>query len=80
MSCLIDNVPKVRGELLSNADIGLSSWFRVGGPAELLYLPADESDLLHFMTNLKPEIPIFIIGASSNILIRDGGIRGVVIV
>ena len=79
MSCLIDNVPKVRGELLSNADIGSSSWFRVGGPAELLYLPADELDLLHFMTNLKSEIPIFVIGASSNILIRDGGIRGVVI-
>ena len=79
MSCLIDNVPKVRGELLSNADIGSSSWFRVGGPAELLYLPADELDLLHFMTNLKSEIPVFVIGASSNILIRDGGIRGVVI-
>ena len=79
MSCLIDNVPKVRGELLSNADIGSSSWFRVGGPAELLYLPADELDLLHFMTNLKSEIPLFVIGASSNILIRDGGIRGVVI-
>ncbi|MDB3955945.1 UDP-N-acetylmuramate dehydrogenase, partial [Alphaproteobacteria bacterium] len=78
-SCLIDNVPKVRGELLSNADIGSSSWFRVGGPAELLYLPADELDLLHFMTNLKSEIPLFVIGASSNILIRDGGIRGVVI-
>ena len=79
MSCLIDNVPKVRGELLSNADIGSSSWFRVGGPAELLYLPADELDLLHFMTNLKSEIPLFVIGASSNLLIRDGGIRGVVI-
>ena len=79
MSCLLNNVPKVRGELLSNADIGSASWFRVGGPAELLYVPADELDLLNFLTNLSPEIPVFVIGASSNILIRDGGIKGVVI-
>ena len=79
MSCFINNMPKVRGELLKNADIASSSWFKVGGPAELLYLPADELDLLDFMVNLDPKISITIIGASSNLLIRDGGIRGVVI-
>ena len=79
MSSLISNMPKVRGKLLVNADIASSSWFKVGGPAEVLYEPADEMDLLDFMVNLDPEIPILVIGASSNILIRDGGIRGVVI-
>ena len=72
-------MPKVRGKLSVNADIASSSWFKVGGPAEVLYEPADEIDLLGFMVNLDPEIPILVIGASSNILIRDGGIRGVVI-
>ena len=79
MSSLISNMPKVRGKLLVNADIASASWFKVGGPAEVLYEPADEMDLLDFMANLHPEIPILVIGASSNILIRDGGIRGVVI-
>jgi len=79
MSCLINSVPNVRGELLQNANISSSSWFKVGGPAELLYIPADELDLLDFITNLDSEIPTFVMGASSNILIRDGGIRGVVI-
>ena len=79
MSSLIINMPKVRGKLLVNADIASSSWFKVGGPAEVLYEPADEMDLIFFMANLDPEIPILVIGASSNILIRDGGIRGVVI-
>ena len=79
MSSLINSMPKVRGELFSDVNISSSSWFKVGGPAELLYIPADELDLINFMTNLDPEIPIFVIGASSNILIRDGGIKGVVI-
>ena len=79
MSCLINSMPKVRGELFSDVNISSSSWFKVGGPAELLYIPADELDLIDFMTSLDPEIPIFVIGASSNILIRDGGIKGVVI-
>jgi len=79
MSSLINSMPKVRGELFSDVNISSSSWFKVGGPAELLYIPADELDLISFMTNLDAEIPIFVIGASSNILIRDGGIKGVVI-
>jgi len=79
MSSLMIHMPKVRGKLLVNADIASSSWFKVGGPAEVLYEPADEMDLICFMANLDPEIPILVIGASSNILIRDGGIRGVVI-
>ena len=79
MSSLISNMPKVRGKLSVNADIASSSWFKVGGPAEVLYEPADEIDLIDFMANLDPEIPILVIGALSNMLIRDGGVRGVVI-
>ncbi|MDB9971658.1 UDP-N-acetylmuramate dehydrogenase [Alphaproteobacteria bacterium] len=79
MPSLISNMPKVRGKLLVNADIASSSWFKVGGPAEVLYEPADEIDLIDFMANLDPKIPILVIGALSNMLIRDGGVRGVVI-
>ena len=79
MSSLIHKIPKVRGKLTENANIASSSWFKVGGPAELLFTPADELDLLNFFINLDSDIPIFVIGASSNILIRDGGIKGVVI-
>jgi UDP-N-acetylmuramate dehydrogenase len=79
MSSLIHKIPKVRGKLKENANIASSSWFKVGGPAELLFTPADELDLLNFFINLDSDIPIFVIGASSNILIRDGGIKGVVI-
>jgi UDP-N-acetylmuramate dehydrogenase len=79
MSSLIHKIPKVRGKLKENANIASSSWFKVGGPAELLFTPADELDLSNFFINLDSDIPIFVIGASSNILIRDGGIKGVVI-
>ena len=79
MWSLIHKVPKVRGKLKENANIASSSWFKVGGPAELLFTPADELDLLNFFINLDSDIPIFVIGSSSNILIRDGGIKGVVI-
>ena len=77
MSLLINNVPKVKGQLVSNADISSSAWFKVGGPFELLFIPADESDLKNFIEKLNKEIPIFVIGALSNTLIRDGGVKGV---
>jgi UDP-N-acetylmuramate dehydrogenase len=70
-------VPNVRGKLVSNVNMSSSSWFKVGGPFELLFIPEDELDLLNFIKNLDHKIPIFIIGALSNTLIRDGGVKGI---
>ncbi|MGH6885876.1 MAG: FAD-binding protein, partial [Geminicoccales bacterium] len=55
------------------------TWFRVGGPAEVLYSPTDEADLRYFLNALADEIPVTVIGLGSNLLVRDGGIAGVVI-
>ena len=77
MSLLINKVPSVRGKLLSNANLSSSSWFKVGGAFELLFIPKDELDLLDFIINLNSKIPIFVIGALSNTLIRDGGVEGI---
>ena len=55
------------------------SWFRTGGPAQVLFEPADERDLSYFLARLDPAIPVSMLGAGSNILVRDGGIEGVVI-
>ena len=77
MSLSLNKIPNVRGKLITNADISSSSWFKVGGPFELLFEPEDESDLIFFLGNLCSKIPIFIIGALSNTLIRDGGVKGI---
>ena len=76
---LINKVPRVRGDLIPNAILSKSSWFRVGGPAELLFMPKDELDLKTFKKKLDPDIPFTVLGATSNVLIRDGGIKGVVV-
>ena len=76
---LINKIPKVKGDLITNAILAKSSWFRVGGPAEVLFVPRDEVDLVKFIKELDPEIPLLVLGATSNVLIRDGGIKGVVI-
>ncbi|MCB1134481.1 MAG: FAD-binding protein, partial [Verrucomicrobiae bacterium] len=55
------------------------TWFRVGGPADVLFTPADEDDLAHFLKNTPKEIPVYPVGVGSNLLVRDGGVRGVVI-
>ncbi len=73
--CLRD----VRGRITPDALMSNITWFRVGGPAELLFQPADEDDLALFLKNLPLEIPVTIVGIGSNLLIRDGGIDGVVI-
>ena len=72
-------LPELRGKLKAGAVLADLTWFRVGGPAEVLYSPADEADLSYFMANTPPEIPVTIIGLGSNLLVRDGGIGGVVI-
>ena len=69
----------MRGRLAANAPIGHLTWFRVGGPAELLFRPADEDDLAGFLAALPAEIPVTVIGVGSNLLVRDGGIPGVTV-
>jgi len=71
--------PDLRGRLQRGAALGPTTWFRVGGPAEFLVKPADVDDLRQFLSRLPPEIPVTIIGAGSNLIIRDGGIPGAVI-
>ncbi|HEY4847981.1 MAG TPA: UDP-N-acetylmuramate dehydrogenase [Methylocella sp.] len=72
-------IPGLRGSLASHAPMAGLSWFRTGGPAQALFEPADESDLSYFLTLLDPTIPVLVLAAGSNILVRDGGIEGVVI-
>lgn len=72
-------MPGLRGRLLFNEPLAPFTWLRVGGPAEVLFTPADTDDLAYFLKNLPAEIPITTIGLASNMIIRDGGIPGVVI-
>jgi UDP-N-acetylmuramate dehydrogenase len=79
MNPLIAQLPPVRGRLTADAAIGKQTWFGVGGPAEVLFRPADIADLAGFFAALPPQIPVTVIGVGSNLLVRDGGIPGVVI-
>jgi UDP-N-acetylmuramate dehydrogenase len=72
-------MPELRGRLLANQSLAELTWFRVGGPAQLLFMPEDEADLAYFLKNLPAEIPVTVIGLGSNLIVRDGGIAGVVI-
>ena len=76
---LIDRLPKPRGRLTADAPLGPQTWFRVGGAAELLFLPADADDLAAFLEGLPASVPVTVLGVGSNVIVRDGGIRGVVI-
>lgn len=71
--------PGLRGSLVANAPTAPLSWFRTGGPAQLLFTPADEEDLATFLGALPEEVPVLVIGLGSNLLVRDGGIPGAVI-
>jgi len=71
--------PELRGRLLANQDLAGVTWFRVGGPAQVLFTPADEEDLAYFLSKLPADIPVTVIGLGSNLIVRDGGIPGVVI-
>jgi UDP-N-acetylmuramate dehydrogenase len=71
--------PELRGRLLANHDMAGLTWFRVGGPAQVLFTPADEADLACLLSNLPADIPITVVGLGSNLIVRDGGIPGVVI-
>lgn len=76
---LIDRLPEVRGRMRANEPLARYTWFRVGGPADVFYEPADLDDLEQFMSNKADDVPVTVLGGTSNILIRDGGIRGVTI-
>jgi UDP-N-acetylmuramate dehydrogenase len=72
-------MPELRGRLLANQALGEFTWFRVGGRAQVFFMPEDENDLAYFLHNLPMEIPVTVIGAGSNLIVRDGGVPGVVI-
>ena len=72
-------MPQLRGRLLANQSLAELTWFRVGGPAQVLFTPADEDDLAYFLAHLPGDIPVNVIGVGSNLIVRDGGIPGVVI-
>ncbi|WP_084397856.1 UDP-N-acetylmuramate dehydrogenase [Henriciella aquimarina] len=74
-----DNLPPVRGKLLRDQALAPYTWFRVGGPADVLFLPKDEDDLADFLKALPEEVPVHFMGVASNSIIRDGGIEGVTI-
>jgi UDP-N-acetylmuramate dehydrogenase len=76
---LLDRLPAVRGRYQANAALDRITWFRVGGPAEVMYRPADRDDLMAFLANTPDDVPVTVIGVGSNLLVRDGGIPGVVI-
>jgi UDP-N-acetylmuramate dehydrogenase len=72
-------MPELRGRLLANQSLAELTWFRVGGPAQVFFMPEDENDLAYFLRNLAAEIPVATIGAGSNTIVRDGGVPGVVV-
>ena len=76
---LLSRLPDVRGSLKANVALAPYTWLRVGGMAEAFFIPKDEADLAHFLSSTPPDIPIHVLGVASNTLVRDGGIKGVVI-
>jgi UDP-N-acetylmuramate dehydrogenase len=72
-------LPPVRGRLLRDEPLGPFTWFRVGGPADVVFLPQDEADLAQFLATLDPHVPVTTLGVGSNTLVRDGGVDGVVV-
>ncbi len=79
MSNIPDLMPTVRGVYKYNEPLKKHTWLNVGGPAEVMFLPADIDDLQHFLQNKPKNIPVFILGCGSNLLVRDGGIAGVTV-
>jgi UDP-N-acetylmuramate dehydrogenase len=72
-------MPELRGRLLANQSLAELAWFRVGGPAQVFFMPEDENDLVYFLHNVPADIPVTVIGAGSNLIVRDGGVPGVVV-
>ncbi len=76
---LKSRTPQLRGRLLADQSLAELTWFRVGGPAQALFMPEDEEDLADALANLPPDIPVTVIGLGSNLIVRDGGVPGLVI-
>jgi UDP-N-acetylmuramate dehydrogenase len=76
---LLGEMSGIRGRIIPNAALAPFTWFRVGGPAELFFQPADPDDLALFMEKLDRKVPVTVVGVGSNLLVRDGGVAGVVI-
>ena len=72
-------MPGLRGRLLANQSMAELTWFRVGGPVQVLFTPADEDDLAYFLKSLPSELPVHVVGVGSNLIVRDGGMPGIVI-
>ena len=72
-------LPDLKGRLAANVPLADITWFRVGGPAQVLFTPADEADLAYFLKQAPSELPVTVIGLGSNLLVRDGGVPGIVI-
>lgn len=72
-------MPKLRGRLIPNQKLADVTWFRVGGPAQVLFTPADEADLAYALARIPADLPVVVIGLGSNLLVRDGGVPGMVI-
>ena len=79
MTGLITRLPKVRGDYAIQDTMSSHTWFGVGGPADVIFSPLDEDDLSYFLAHCDSDIPILPIGAGSNLLVRDGGVSGVII-
>ena len=76
---LIERMPPVRGDMEAAAPMARFTWFKVGGPADVLFQPADADDLAQFLAAKPADVPVTVIGTASNTIIRDGGIEGVVV-
>ena len=72
-------MPELRGRVAANVSLADITWFRAGGPAQVLFTPADEADLAYFLQHKPKDLPVFVMGLGSNLLVRDGGVPGVVI-
>jgi len=72
-------MPALRGRLLPNEPLAPLTWFRVGGPAQVLFMPEDETDLAYLLAELAADIPVAVVGLGSNLIVRDGGVPGVVV-
>ncbi len=75
----LEQMPHVKGRIIEDASLARLSWFRTGGPADILFEPADEEDLKIFLRRVPSKVPVTVIGVGSNLLVRDGGVEGVVI-
>src|SRR5436190_8221355 len=76
---LKSQLPQLRGRLLPNQPLAELTWFRVGGPAQMLFMPEDEADLAYLLARLSADVPVTVVGLGSNLIVRDAGVPGIVV-